>query len=159
MLYAKVPGVATAWQPKLADGLDPGAGYVWFVRAVLHEEAGEAVDSRRLVGRAFLRRLTGAVAAGDRAGSRRPAAGRRPGAVIQGLVLIAGENTDVTLQHLGVENGCVPNALRTTGGAELAGDHLEVVRSATLPCPVTADTIFIDGFESGDTTLWSSTTP
>jgi hypothetical protein len=76
------------------------------------------------------------------------------GAVIQGLVLIAGENTDVTLQHLRVENGCVPDALRTTGGAELAGDHLEEVRSATLPCPVAADAIFVDGFESGDTSAW-----
>ena len=159
MLYAKVPGVATAWQPKLADGLDPGAGYVWFVRAVLHEEAGEAVDSRRLVGRAFLRRLTGAVAAGDRAGSRRPAAGRRPGAVIQGLVLIAGSATIATLQDLRVENGCVPDALRATGGARLAGDNLDVERATGLPCPLTADTIFTDGFESGDASVWSSATP
>ncbi len=81
------------------------------------------------------------------------------GAVIQGLVLMSGPTTVVTLQDLRVENGCVPDALRTTGGAELAGDHLEVVRSATLPCPVTADSIFTDGFETGNTDAWSSTSP
>ncbi len=45
VLYSKVPGGATAWQPELADGLDPGGAYVWFVRAVLHEEAGEVVET------------------------------------------------------------------------------------------------------------------
>ncbi len=31
VLYSRVPGGATAWQPELADGLDPGGTYVWFV--------------------------------------------------------------------------------------------------------------------------------
>jgi len=45
ILYSRVPGGATAWQPELADGLDPGGNYVWFVRAVLREEAGEVVEA------------------------------------------------------------------------------------------------------------------
>jgi hypothetical protein len=44
-LAARLPGGATAWQPELADGLEPGASYVWFVRAVLREEAGEVVEA------------------------------------------------------------------------------------------------------------------
>ncbi len=81
------------------------------------------------------------------------------GAVVQGLVLIAGATTEVTLNDLRVENGCVPDALRTSGGARLTGNNLQVERSDGLPCPLTADTIFTDGFESGNTTAWSSTTP
>ncbi len=85
-----------------------------------------------------------------------PAAG---GAVVQGLVLMTGSGTLVTLQDLRVENGCVPDALRAVGGAMVAGEILEVERSAALPCPATADTIFADGFESGDPSAWSSTSP
>jgi len=81
------------------------------------------------------------------------------GAVVQGLVLIAGATTEATLRDLRVENGCVPDALRTSGGAQLAGDNIQVERSAGLPCPATADTIFTDGFESGNTTAWSNTSP
>ncbi len=45
VLYARVPGGATAWQPDLAQGLDPGESYVWFVRAVLQEVQGEVLES------------------------------------------------------------------------------------------------------------------
>lgn len=45
VLYARVPGGASAWQPELADGLEPDGNYVWFVRAVLREEASEVVDA------------------------------------------------------------------------------------------------------------------
>ncbi|MEE4270140.1 MAG: hypothetical protein V2I67_00600, partial [Thermoanaerobaculales bacterium] len=45
VLYSRVPGGATAWQPELADGLAPGGSYVWFVRVVLREEAGEVVEA------------------------------------------------------------------------------------------------------------------
>ena len=81
------------------------------------------------------------------------------GAIVQGLVLMSGPTTVVTLQDLRVENGCVPDALRTTGGARLAGENLQVERADGLPCPATADAIFTDGFESGNTDAWSSTTP
>jgi len=81
------------------------------------------------------------------------------GAVVQGLVVISGATTEATLNDLRVENGCVPDALRASGGARLAGNNLQVERSGALPCPATADTIFTDGFESGNTTAWSGTTP
>ena len=85
-----------------------------------------------------------------------PAAG---GAVIQGLVLIAGSETVITLRDLEVANGCTPDSVRITGGAELLGETLTVTRSEVLPCPATADTIFTDGFESGNTSAWSATSP
>ena len=81
------------------------------------------------------------------------------GAVVQGLVLISGATTEATLQDLRVENGCIPDALRTSGGAKLTGENMEVERSSTLPCPLTADTIFANGFESGNTGAWSNTSP
>ncbi len=80
-----------------------------------------------------------------------PAAG---GAIVQGLVLMVGSGTEVGLQDLRVENGCVPNALKTTSGATMTGTNLEVECSAAFPCPQTADSIFADGFESGDTSAW-----
>ena len=40
-----MPGGATAWQPELADGLDPGANHVWFVRAVFRDEASEVIEA------------------------------------------------------------------------------------------------------------------
>ena len=52
VLYRRVPGGATAWQPELAEALIPGAAYVWFVRAVFDEgdggltEAGAWTDAR-----------------------------------------------------------------------------------------------------------------
>jgi hypothetical protein len=81
------------------------------------------------------------------------------GAVIQGLVLISGAGTVATLRDLRVENGCVPDAVRASGGARLVGDNLQVQRAAGLPCPLTADTIFTDGFESGNTGAWSAVSP
>ena len=85
-----------------------------------------------------------------------PAAG---GAVVRGLVLVAGAGTIATLRDLRVENGCHPDAVRAAGGARIEGDTLDIVRAAGLPCPLTADAIFVDGFENGNTTAWSSTTP
>jgi len=81
------------------------------------------------------------------------------GAIVQGLVLVTGSGTQVTLQDLRVENGCIPDALRTSDGAQLLGENLQVERSETLPCPLTAETIFVNGFESGNTDAWSSTSP
>ncbi len=81
------------------------------------------------------------------------------GAVVQGLVLVSGASTVATLQDLRVENGCSPDAVRAAGGARLVGDNLDVARATGLPCPLTADAIFVDGFESGNTMAWSNTTP
>ena len=43
------------------------------------------------------------------------------GAVVQGLVLMTGSGTQVTLNDLNVENGCAPDAIRTSGGANRPG--------------------------------------
>ncbi len=86
-----------------------------------------------------------------------PAAG---GAVVEGLVLVVGQGTEVILQDLTVENGCSPDALRTSGGAKITGNNLRVERSEALPCPATtAGRIFTDGFELGGTSNWSVTVP
>jgi hypothetical protein len=45
VLYAKVPGTASAWTPELAECLAPGGNYVWFVRAVFREDQGEVVEA------------------------------------------------------------------------------------------------------------------
>ena len=45
VLYAMVPGTASAWAPELAECLTPGGNYVWFVRAVYLEEEGEVVEA------------------------------------------------------------------------------------------------------------------
>ena len=79
------------------------------------------------------------------------------GAVVQGLLRVVGAGTQVTLQDLRVENGCVRNALKAVAGAEVTGTNLEVEHSAGLPCPVS--TVFQDGFELGDTSAWSRTVP
>lgn len=81
------------------------------------------------------------------------------GAVVQGLVLISGTGTVATLRDLRVENGCVPDALRASGGARLVGENLQVQRAEGLPCPLTAGAIFTDGFESGNTGAWSAVSP
>ena len=45
ILYSRVPGGATAWQPELADSLEPGGSYVWFVRAVLRATDDEVIET------------------------------------------------------------------------------------------------------------------
>jgi hypothetical protein len=76
-------------------------------------------------------------------------------AVVAGLVMAIGSGSEVSLDTLRVENGCTPDALRASAGARIVGTDLQVEHSEGLGCPQTADTIFADGFESGDTTAWS----
>ena len=45
VIFARLPGGASAWTPSLSQCLEPGERYVWFVRAILHEEAGEVIAS------------------------------------------------------------------------------------------------------------------
>jgi hypothetical protein len=44
VLYARLPGGATAWQPELDQSLEPGATYVWFVRAIANADTGEVSE-------------------------------------------------------------------------------------------------------------------
>jgi len=79
------------------------------------------------------------------------------GAVVAGLAQVVGGGTAVTLVDLAVRNGCPQGALRVHGGAQVTGTNLEVERSEALPCPPSV--LFEDGFESGDTSAWSTTVP
>lgn len=73
-------------------------------------------------------------------------------------MLVTGASTQVTLRDLQVENGCLPDAVRTSSGARLTDANLEVARSAALPCPALLDLVFRDGFESGNLSAWSGPT-
>ena len=79
------------------------------------------------------------------------------GAIVEGLVRVVGAGTVVDLNDLAVQNGCLENAMLVLGGAEVNGTNLTVERSAALPCPPSF--IFSDGFETGDTSAWSSQVP
>lgn len=45
VFYTEVPGTATSWTPSLAQRLEPGGSYVWFVRAVFRAEGGEVAEA------------------------------------------------------------------------------------------------------------------
>ncbi len=80
--------------------------------------------------------------------------------VIAGQVTVQGGTTQVTLEDLTVDAtiqgvaGTVDTALQALGGAEVTTDSVVVRNSAVDP-----RTIFVDGFESGDTSTWSATVP
>ena len=80
--------------------------------------------------------------------------------LIEGRVVVEGATTQVELHELTVDAsapsvaGCYPVALLTRGGAEVAAIAVVVVNGDGDACA-----IFRDGFESGDTTAWSMTTP
>jgi hypothetical protein len=44
-LEAWVPGGAAGWTPEAVEGLERGASYVWFVRAVYREDRGEVIEA------------------------------------------------------------------------------------------------------------------
>ena len=76
--------------------------------------------------------------------------------VIRGQVTVTGGTTEVTLQNLQVDGGgCVSVALDVGGGAQVTSQQDVVVRNvAGSECP-----IFLDGFESGNTSVWSASVP
>ena len=59
--------------------------------------------------------------------------------------------------HLPHPTDCLENAMLIQGAAQVNGTKLEVERSAALPSRPSV--IFADGFESGDTSAWSSSVP
>jgi hypothetical protein len=75
---------------------------------------------------------------------------------IEGRVVILGATTQVQLGQMTVDAGapsaagCYGEAIESSAGAEVSGNDL-VARNACL--------IFADGFESGGTSQWSSSTP
>ena len=80
--------------------------------------------------------------------------------LIEGRVVVEGATTQVELHDLTVDAsapavaGCYPVALLARGGAEVAAIAVVVVNGDGDACA-----IFRDGFESGNTAAWSSTTP
>ena len=80
--------------------------------------------------------------------------------IIEGRVLMEGGSTQVVVRDLKVNGsapsvaGCFRDALVADGGAQLGGTNIIVLNGDGDACLV-----FGDGFESGDTTAWSSTTP
>ncbi len=76
--------------------------------------------------------------------------------VIEGRVTVTGGTTEVTLQNLQVDGGgCVTVALDVGGGAQVTSQQDVVVLNAPGgECP-----IFLDGFELGNTSVWSATVP
>lgn len=83
-----------------------------------------------------------------------PSAG---GAFIEGLVQVVGGGSAVSLVDLTIRNGCPLGTLRVVGGARVTGTNLQIERSKALPCAPSL--LFEDGFESGDTSAWSTTAP
>ena len=80
--------------------------------------------------------------------------------VIEGRVTVQGSATVVVLENLTVDGtasgvaGTFAEALLVEDGAELSGSNIVVLNAAIDQQPV-----FADGFESGDTTAWSTASP
>jgi hypothetical protein len=78
-------------------------------------------------------------------------------AIIEGQVWVTGQNTQVQLVDLRVQNGCQLEALTVVKGAQMEGTNLRTISSGILPCPPLF--VFSDDFESGNLTAWSSSVP
>jgi len=76
--------------------------------------------------------------------------------VIRGQLTVTGGATEISLQNLQVNGGgCFSVALDVGDGAQVTSQQdLVVLNDAGGGCQ-----IFLDGFESGDTTAWSNTIP
>ncbi len=72
---------------------------------------------------------------------------------IRGSIAISGAVT-VGLTDL-VVTGCADARVTATGGAGVTGSGLVVTNSTSPACPF----LFADGFESADTSVWSSSLP
>ena len=81
------------------------------------------------------------------------------GAVIEGLALVSGSSTQVSLSNLTVQNGCLPDGVLVEDGAELSGVNFTAISDSALPCPEGPTAVFGDDFDSGNTSAWSVTVP
>ena len=77
--------------------------------------------------------------------------------VVAGFLRAHGNDTVVTVSDLKVEASCARGSLQSWTGGEIFAENVEAVSSTTFDCP--GDPIFADGFESGDTSAWSTTVP
>jgi len=82
------------------------------------------------------------------------------GTTIEGRLAVTGAATAVSLNDLTIDAsapsaaGCFAEALDVTGGAGVTSNALVVVNGDGDAC-----LIFEDGFETGNTTAWSGTSP
>jgi len=83
--------------------------------------------------------------------------GAGPTPIVGGFLRANGSDVVVALSALKVEASCARGSLQSWTGAELVTDGVEAVSSTGFACP--GDPIFEDGFESGDTSAWSTTVP
>ncbi len=80
--------------------------------------------------------------------------------IVEGRFDVTGAATVIVLSEMTITAaapstaGCFPEALDVTAGAQLTGIALVVINGDGDAC-----LIFGDGFESGSTSAWSSTTP
>lgn len=80
--------------------------------------------------------------------------------IIEGQVVVEGGTTQVVINDLKVDasapsvSGCFSEALVAQGGAQISATNVMVLNGGTGGC-----VLFGDGFESGDTSAWSSTKP
>jgi hypothetical protein len=80
--------------------------------------------------------------------------------VIEGQLTVAGGSTQLELADLTIDAsaagvaGTCTEALQVTGGAEVNGRDIVVLNAGFDPSAV-----FADGFESGDTSAWSTAVP
>ncbi len=80
--------------------------------------------------------------------------------IIEGQLVVEGNTTQVVIHDLKVDAnapsvaGCFDEALVAQGGAQISANDIVVINGGTDGC-----VLFGDGFESGTTSAWSSTTP
>ncbi len=77
--------------------------------------------------------------------------------VVGGFMRAHGAGVIVIANALRVEASCARGSLQSWTGGELVAVDVEAVSSINFDCP--GSPIFTDGFESGDTSAWSSTVP
>ena len=80
-------------------------------------------------------------------------------AELNGHVKIQGTGTVVQMDNLMVENGCSPEAYLVTSSGHVNSSRLEVSWVNGAPCPAVFTPLFSDGFETGNTSLWSGVAP
>ena len=79
---------------------------------------------------------------------------------IEGQVRVSESGTQIVLNDLTIRSGCPDATMDVETGANVVGFDIAVGWSAGLPCPEPPVVdVFADGFETGDTSRWSTTSP
>jgi len=78
---------------------------------------------------------------------------------INGHVHVQGVGTVVQMDNLMIENGCTPEAYLVNSSGHVDSSRLEIAWVSGAPCPPVFTPLFSDGFETGNTSLWSGVAP